>query len=129
MTTAVAATAVAAAAATAELHSEGPARAVTAASGPPSNVRSRRGTGCAFNEGYGGRGELATEAIRLGRALAELMPEEPDVRGLLALMLINDARREARFASATTKVQTVPSTASDRVLYDRECRVASCWSS
>jgi RNA polymerase sigma-70 factor (ECF subfamily) len=51
-----------------------------------------------FNEGYGGRGELAAEAIRLGRALIELMPDEPEVHGLLALMLINDARREARFA-------------------------------
>jgi RNA polymerase sigma-70 factor, ECF subfamily len=51
-----------------------------------------------FNEGYGGRGELAAEAIWLGRALAELMPDEPEVRGLLALMLVNDARREARFA-------------------------------
>ena len=50
-----------------------------------------------FNEGYGGRGELAAEAIRLGRALAELMPDEPEVGGLLALMLLNDARREARF--------------------------------
>jgi RNA polymerase sigma-70 factor, ECF subfamily len=51
-----------------------------------------------FNEGYGGRGDLAHEAIRLGRALAELMPDEPEVHGLLALMLMNDARREARFA-------------------------------
>jgi RNA polymerase sigma-70 factor (ECF subfamily) len=51
-----------------------------------------------FNEGYGGRGDLAAEAIRLGRALAELMPDEPEVQGLLALMLINDARRDARFA-------------------------------
>ena len=51
-----------------------------------------------FNEGYGGRGELAAEAIRLGRALGELMPDEPEVHGLLSLMLINDARREARFA-------------------------------
>ena len=51
-----------------------------------------------FNEGYGGRGELAAEAIRLGRALAELMPDEPEVHGLLALMLVNDARRDARFA-------------------------------
>jgi RNA polymerase sigma-70 factor (ECF subfamily) len=51
-----------------------------------------------FNEGYGGRGELAAEAIRLGRALAELMPDEPEVRGLLALMLVNDARSDARFA-------------------------------
>ena len=51
-----------------------------------------------FNEGYGGRGELAAEAIRLGRALVELMPDEPEAHGLLALMLLNDARREARFA-------------------------------
>jgi RNA polymerase sigma-70 factor (ECF subfamily) len=54
-----------------------------------------------FNEGYGGRGELAGEAIRLGRALAGLMPDEPEVQGLLALMLINDARRETRFADDT----------------------------
>jgi RNA polymerase sigma-70 factor, ECF subfamily len=51
-----------------------------------------------FNEGYGGRGDLAAEAIRLGRALAELMPDEPEVHALLALMLINDARRDARVA-------------------------------
>ena len=51
-----------------------------------------------FNEGYGGRGDLAAEAIRLGRALAELMPDEPEAHGLLALMLLNDARRDARFA-------------------------------
>jgi len=50
-----------------------------------------------FNEGYGGRIDLATEAIRLGSALAELMPDEPEVEGLLALMLITDARRDARF--------------------------------
>jgi RNA polymerase sigma-70 factor, ECF subfamily len=54
-----------------------------------------------FNEGYGGRGDLAAEAIRLGRALAELMPDEPEVHGLLALMLVNDARRDARFAHDT----------------------------
>src|SRR5689334_12356657 len=51
-----------------------------------------------FNEGYGGRGELSGEAIRLGRALVELMPDEPEVHGLLALMLLHDARGEARFA-------------------------------
>jgi RNA polymerase sigma-70 factor, ECF subfamily len=51
-----------------------------------------------FNEGYGGRGDLASEAIRLGRALAELMPDEAEVHALLALMLVNDARRDARFA-------------------------------
>jgi RNA polymerase sigma-70 factor (ECF subfamily) len=50
-----------------------------------------------FNEGYGGRVDLAAEAIRLGEALAELMPDEPEVHGLLALMLLNDARRDARF--------------------------------
>ncbi|HZO78721.1 MAG TPA: sigma-70 family RNA polymerase sigma factor [Solirubrobacteraceae bacterium] len=50
-----------------------------------------------FNEGYGGRGELATEAIRLGRALSELMADEPEVHGLLALMLFHDSRRDARF--------------------------------
>jgi RNA polymerase sigma-70 factor, ECF subfamily len=54
-----------------------------------------------FNEGYGGRGELAAEAIRLGRALVELMPDEPEVHALLALMLVNDARRGARFADGT----------------------------
>jgi RNA polymerase sigma-70 factor, ECF subfamily len=54
-----------------------------------------------FNEGYGGRGDLAAEAIRLGRALAELMPDEPEVQGLLAMMLMNDARRDARFADGS----------------------------
>jgi RNA polymerase sigma-70 factor (ECF subfamily) len=50
-----------------------------------------------FNEGYGGRVDLAAEALRLGDALAELMPDEPEVHGLLALMLLDDARRDARF--------------------------------
>jgi RNA polymerase sigma-70 factor, ECF subfamily len=54
-----------------------------------------------FNEGYGGRGDLAAEAIRLGRAIVELMPDEPEAHGLLALMLLNDARRDARFADDT----------------------------
>ncbi len=51
-----------------------------------------------FNEGYGGRVDLASEAVRLGRLLVALMPDEPEPRGLLALMLLHDARREARFA-------------------------------
>ncbi len=51
-----------------------------------------------FNEGYGGRVDVAAEAIRLGRMLVELMPDEPEAHGLLALMLLHDARREARFA-------------------------------
>ena len=53
-----------------------------------------------FNEGYGGRGDLASEAIRLGRALTELMPDEPEAQGLLALMLLHDSRRAARFDEA-----------------------------
>jgi RNA polymerase sigma-70 factor (ECF subfamily) len=50
-----------------------------------------------FNEGWGGRNDLAVEAIRLGRALVELMPDEPEVHGLVALMLLHDSRRRARF--------------------------------
>jgi RNA polymerase sigma-70 factor (ECF subfamily) len=50
-----------------------------------------------FNEGYGGRVDLAAEAIRLGRVLAELMADEPEVHALIALMLLHDARRDARF--------------------------------
>jgi RNA polymerase sigma-70 factor, ECF subfamily len=50
-----------------------------------------------FNEGYGSRVDLAAEAIRLARALAELMPDEPEVHGLLAMMLLHDARRAARY--------------------------------
>jgi RNA polymerase sigma-70 factor (ECF subfamily) len=49
-----------------------------------------------FNAGYGGRVDLAAEAVWLGRALAELMPNEPEAHGLHALMLLNDARRDAR---------------------------------
>ncbi len=50
-----------------------------------------------FNAGYGGQDELTAEALWLGRALAELMPDEPEVHGLLAMMLLLDARRAARF--------------------------------
>jgi RNA polymerase sigma-70 factor (ECF subfamily) len=49
-----------------------------------------------FNAGYDGRGELADEAIRLGRVLRSLMPDEAEVGGLLALMLCHDARRATR---------------------------------
>lgn len=52
-----------------------------------------------FNEGYGGRDELAAEAIWLGRALTELLPDEPEIRGLLAMMLLHDSRRDARFVN------------------------------
>jgi RNA polymerase sigma-70 factor, ECF subfamily len=69
-----------------------------------------------FNEGYGGRGDLADEAIWLGGALAELMPDEPEVHGLLALMLVNDARRDARFAEG----ELVLLAEQDRSLWDTE---------
>jgi RNA polymerase sigma-70 factor (ECF subfamily) len=49
-----------------------------------------------FNEGYDGRDELARQALSLGLALSELMPNEPEVHGLLALMLLTDSRRHAR---------------------------------
>lgn len=50
-----------------------------------------------FNQGYGdGRVDLADEAIRLGRVLVNLMPDEPEAAALLALMLLHDARRDAR---------------------------------
>ena len=56
-----------------------------------------------FNEGYsasGGesltRADLSAEAVRLGRVLAELLPDDPEVLGLLALMLLHDSRRNAR---------------------------------
>lgn len=49
-----------------------------------------------FNAGYGGRDALTGEALWLGRALADLLPDEPEVHGLLAMMLLLDARRDAR---------------------------------
>ena len=51
-----------------------------------------------FNEGYSGRVDLAAEAIRLGRVLATLLPDQPEAHGLLALMMIHHARRRARFS-------------------------------
>jgi RNA polymerase sigma-70 factor, ECF subfamily len=68
-----------------------------------------------FNEGYGGRGELAAEAIRLGAALTELMPDEPEVAGLLALMLLQHSRRDARFRDG----EIVLLADQDRTLWDR----------
>jgi RNA polymerase sigma-70 factor (ECF subfamily) len=69
-----------------------------------------------FNEGYGGREELAEEAIRLGRALAGLMPDEPEARALLALMLLHHARREARFRQG----ELVLLRDQDRALWDHD---------
>ena len=66
---------------------------------------------------HGIRDDLCAEAIRLGRVLRELMPDEPEVAGLLALMLLTDARRAARLdaggALVTLDLQ-------DRSLWDRE---------
>ena len=69
-----------------------------------------------YNEGYGGRVDLAGEAIRLGRVLVELMPDEPEVHGLLALMMLHHARREARFAGE----DLVLLADQDRSLWDAE---------
>jgi RNA polymerase sigma-70 factor (ECF subfamily) len=71
-----------------------------------------------FNEGYSippTRGELASEAIRLGRALAQLMPDEPEVHALVALMLLHDSRRAARFRDG----ELVLIADQDRSLWDR----------
>ena len=70
-----------------------------------------------FNEGWSdGRVDLAAEAIRLGRALVELMPDEPETLGLLALMLLNDARRDARVREGAL----VPLDEQDRSLWDEQ---------
>jgi RNA polymerase sigma-70 factor, ECF subfamily len=53
-----------------------------------------------YNEGYSGRVDLGAEAIRLGRVLAALLPDQPEAHGLLALMMIHHARRRARFSGA-----------------------------
>ncbi len=69
-----------------------------------------------FNEGYDGRNELlAAEAIRLGAALVELMPDEPEVFALLALMLLHDSRRSARVRDG----EIVLLADQDRALWDR----------
>jgi RNA polymerase sigma-70 factor, ECF subfamily len=69
-----------------------------------------------FNEGYTASAELSREAIRLGGVLAQLMPDEPEVSGLVALMLLLEARREARIDAAG---RMVPLAEQDRDLWDR----------
>ncbi len=71
-----------------------------------------------FNEGYasGPASELADEALALGRALTELMPDEPEVQGLLALMLLHDAARGAVHAPADAEVVLLAD--QDRALWD-----------
>jgi RNA polymerase sigma-70 factor (ECF subfamily) len=77
-----------------------------------------------FNEGYAAtagdrlvRGELCSEAIRLGRLLSELMPDDAEVWGLLALMLLHDARRAAR-VDAEGRYVTLEH--QDRALWDQD---------
>jgi RNA polymerase sigma-70 factor (ECF subfamily) len=76
-----------------------------------------------FNEGYVSstgqhlaRGDLCAEALRLGRLLAELMPDEPEVLGLLALMLLIDSRRHARTTNSGDLVLLADQ---DRALWHR----------
>ena len=69
-----------------------------------------------FNEGYGGDDDLAGEAIRIGRALVELMPDEAEAHGLLALMLLHDARRDARVRDG----ELVLLADQDRALWDHD---------
>jgi RNA polymerase sigma-70 factor (ECF subfamily) len=76
-----------------------------------------------FNEGYTAssgdrlaRGDLCAEAIRLGRLLVELMPDEPEALGLLALMLLTDSRRAARAGPDGTLVLLADQ---DRARWDR----------
>jgi RNA polymerase sigma-70 factor (ECF subfamily) len=71
-----------------------------------------------FTEGHAtsSRDDLAAEAIRLGRLLAELMPDEPEVLGLLALMLLTEARRPARTAPDGSRVLLADQ---DRTRWDR----------
>ncbi|CAM5650248.1 MULTISPECIES: RNA polymerase sigma factor [Streptomyces] len=69
-----------------------------------------------FNEGYTGDPALCAEALRLGRLLAELMPDEPEVTGLLALMLLVEARRPAR---RDVDGVLVPLPEQDRARWDR----------
>jgi RNA polymerase sigma-70 factor, ECF subfamily len=76
-----------------------------------------------FNEGYSAsagadlvRRNLSAEAIRLARVLATLMPDEPEVFGLLALMLLHEARSEGR---VTTSGELVPLEEQDRSRWDR----------
>ncbi|MFE3732243.1 RNA polymerase sigma factor [Nocardia sp. NPDC059154] len=63
------------------------------------------------------RGDLSSEAIRLARALSRVLPDDPEVTGLLALLLLTDARRAARTGS---RGELIPLAEQDRGLWDRE---------
>ena len=77
-----------------------------------------------FNEGYTSsagpelqRRELSSEAIRLTRAVRNLLPDDGEVAGLLALMLLTDARRAARTGPDG---ELIPLTKQDRTLWDQK---------
>ncbi|MFE9598203.1 RNA polymerase sigma factor [Streptomyces hokutonensis] len=96
---------------------------------PPAHLLPERTTGVLgvvyllFNEGYAAtagsdlvRTNLCAEAIRLARVLARLMPDEPEVLGLLALLLLHDARRDTR---VDTDGELVTLEDQDRTAWDR----------
>ncbi|NUP16403.1 MAG: RNA polymerase sigma factor [Streptomyces sp.] len=96
---------------------------------PPAHLLPERTTGVLgviyllFNEGYAAttgadlvRSNLCAEAIRLARVLARLMPDEPEVLGLLALLLLHDARRHTRVDAAGDLVTLEDQ---DRTAWDR----------
>ncbi len=100
-------------------------------SGIPFRLPADRGAGLAavlhvlyliFNEGYASSGpdlqrrDLSAEAVRLTRALHALLPDDSEVAGLLALMLLTDARRDARTGPAG---ELIPLTEQDRTRWDR----------
>jgi RNA polymerase sigma-70 factor (ECF subfamily) len=90
---------------------------------PPDQLLAERTSGVLavlyliFNEGYGrSDGRLSAEAIRLTRLLVDLMPHEDEARGLLALMLLQEARRSTRFDAGG---ELVPMEEQDRSRWDR----------
>lgn len=98
---------------------------------PPSDLLAERTSGVLavvyliFNEGYGrASGQLSAEALRLTRLLVDLMPHDDEARGLLALVMLQEARRSTRFDAAGDLVpmEEQDRTRWDRVMIDEGCR-------